>query len=82
MKYDNILIKVAVGLESINQNLHFLHFPEGQVRDDAQQALQDAEVGTDKSAVNLIEQHYQLIFVTGEKEVTLQRKKSLIYVQE
>lgn len=31
----NILVKVTIGLESINQDLHFLHFPKGQIRDDA-----------------------------------------------
>lgn len=78
----NILIKVTVGLEALHQDLHLLHLPEGQVGDDAQQPLQHAQVRAHKGAVDLVQQHHQLVLVPREEEVALWRKSSRIYMQE
>ena len=70
-----ILIKAAVRLEPLHQNLHLLHLSKGQVWDDTQQTLEHTRVGTNKGAVDLVQKHHQLILVTCEEEVALQQKR-------
>lgn len=75
LNLSHILIKDAVGFEPLHQDLHFLHLPEGQVWDDAKQALEHTRVGADKGAVDLVQEHHQLIFVTRQEEVALQEER-------
>lgn len=49
-----LLIKAAVWLEPLHQDLHLLHLSEGQVWDDAQQALKHTRVGPNEGAVDLV----------------------------
>lgn len=69
-----LLIEAAVWLEPLHQDLHLLHFSEGQVWDDTQQTLQHAGIGTNEGAVDLVQEHHQLILVTCEEEVALQQR--------
>ena len=55
--------------------MHFLHLPEGKVWDDAKQALEHTRVGADKGAVDLVQEHHELIFVTRQEEVALQQER-------
>lgn len=75
MSPKDVLIKAAVRLEALHQDLHFFHLPEGEVWDDAQQALQHTRVGADKSAVDLVQEHHELIFITCQEEVALQEER-------
>lgn len=68
----SVLVKTAAGLKAFNQNVHFLQFAKGQVRDDAQQPLQNAGVGAHKWRVDLIKEHHQLVLVACQEQVTLQ----------
>lgn len=70
-----LLLEAAVWLEPLHQDLHLLHLSEGQVWDDTQQALQHTRVGSNEGAVDLVQEHHQLILVTCEEEVALQRKR-------
>lgn len=69
-----LLIEAAVWLEPLHQDLHLLHLSEGQVWDDTQQTLQHAGIGTNEGAVDLVQEHHQLILVTCEEEVALQQR--------
>lgn len=66
------LVKATTGFESFHQDPHLLQFTEGQVRDDAQETLQHAGVGTHKRGVDLVQQHDQLVLVSCQEEITLQ----------
>lgn len=68
----NILLKAAVRFEPLHQDLHFLHLSKGEVWDDAQQALEHTRVGANKGAVDLVQEHHELIFVPCQEEVALQ----------
>lgn len=70
-----ILIEAAVRLEPLYQDLHLLHLSKGQVWDDTQQTLEHTRVGANKGAVDLVQEHHQLILVTREEEVALQQKR-------
>lgn len=75
LKSKHILVKATVWLEPLHQDLHFLHLAEGQVRDDTEQALQHTRVGANEGAVDLVQEHHKLIFVTRQQEVALQQKR-------
>ena len=66
-----LLVEAAAGLESLHQDSHLLQLSEGQVGDDAQQALQDAGVGAHKGGVDLVQQHHQLVLIARQQQVTL-----------
>ena len=66
-----LLVEAAAGLESLHQDSHLLQLSEGQVGDDAQQALQDAGVGAHKGSVDLVQQHHQLVLIARQQQVTL-----------
>lgn len=70
-----VLIEATVWLEPFHQDLHLLHLSEGQVWDDTQQALEYTGVGANKGAIDLVQEHHQLILVTREEEVALQQKR-------
>lgn len=69
-----ILIEAAVRLEPLHQDLHLLHLSKGQVWDDTQQTLEHTRVRANKGAVDLVQEHHQLILVTREEEVALQQE--------
>ena len=60
--------------------MHFLHLPEGKVWDDAKQALEHTRVGADKGAVDLVQEHHELIFVTRQEEVALQEERMEVLI--
>ena len=67
-----VLVEAAAGFEALHQDAHLLQLSEGQVGDDAQEALQDTGVGAHKRGVDLVEEHHQLVLVSSKQQVTLE----------
>ena len=71
----DLLVKVEIGQEVVDENHHFLWVTECQEGDESHERLSHAGRGLHKGAVDAIQQHLQLVPVTTQLGELLPRSK-------
>ena len=76
----NLLVKVKIRQEVVDENHHFLWVTKSQEGDESHECLSHAGRGLHKGAVDAIQQHLQLVPVTAQLGELLQGQNTAIVV--
>ena len=69
----DLLVKVQVGFEVVDERSHLVRLAERQERDDPHQTLKHAGMAANKRTVDAIQQRHQLGLVARQDDGWLQR---------